>query len=276
MWRKIFIVVVGLLFVFPAFTLAGEGSDTIGKCNLLPQLRYSYTSNDFDCEEPGGNIFDFGKYDTHSVYLQVDYGICDYFDIYALVGVSFIDPDTSSYDIGDATILSFDLDYDPGIFWGVGVRGTFYRADSGFYVGAGVNFTHMYADLTAKAYINGVLTDSTSGDLNEYNLYADLHAGWHFKNIGLTPYIGVEYRQVWAELDMGGRMEMDNHNPVGPYVGFDYYINDRLYINAEGHMVDRWGANIGIGYLFDICPKPAPTVVTPEPPVTSPTMTPMK
>ncbi len=30
-------------------------------------------------------------------------------------------------------------------------------------------------------------------------LTPDIHAGWHFKDIGLTPYLGVEYRWAWAE-----------------------------------------------------------------------------
>ena len=279
MRRKIFIIVVGFLFVLPAITLAGEGSDTIGKCNLLTQLRYSYTSNDFDCDNSveEGDAFSMGTYDTHSAYLQVDYGICDYFDVYLLFGVSFIDPNTSVYlELPDRYDLK--LDYDPGIMWGVGVKGTFFRADNGFYVGGGVHFTHMYADVEYKEYQNGVFNYSLNCDLNEFNLYADLHAGWHFKNIGLTPYIGIEYRQAWVEFDAHHDVDfdMENHYPVGAYVGLDYYINDRFYLNVEGHMVDRWGANIGVGYLFDICPTPAPAVVTPELPETSPTMTPMK
>jgi hypothetical protein len=129
-----------------------------------------------------------------------------------------------------------------------------------------------------KEYTNGVFNFSRNCDLNEYNLYADLHAGWHIKNTGLTPYIGVEYRYAWVEFDQHheNTIDMENHYPVGAYVGLDYYINDRFYLNVEGHMVDRWGVNVGVGYLFDICPKPAPVAPAPELPETSPAITPMK
>ncbi len=43
------------------------------------------------------------------------------------------------------------------------------------------------------------------------------------------------------------------------FVGLDHYINDRLYLNFEGrtNFNDGWGIEGGIGYMFDICAKPA-------------------
>ena len=289
MLKKTFIITIGLLLAIPVFALAGEGSDTIGECQLLPQLRYSYTDNNFD---PSGSImgfsadlFDVGEYASHSAYIQLDYGITNDLDVYALIGVNFIDSVTGRFTSGLAAPInhSFKPDYDPGLLWGVGVRRTICRSKNGFYFGAGIHFTHILANMDYKYYQNNALVDWGHGDLNEYNLYGDFHIGWHFKQIGLTPYIGVEYRQVWAELNLESSplpnrysINLENHHPVGPYVGFDYYINNKLYINAEGHMVDRWGVGFGIGYLFDICPKPAPVAPAPELPETSPAITPMK
>jgi len=281
MKSKLFVFSVILLFILPFYSFAGEGSDTIGACKILPQLRYAYTDNNFDSENweiPDVDNIVSGKYISHSAYLQVDLGTCDYFDIYGLIGVNFINPETGWWEEEGINTLKFD--YDPGFLFGLGIKGTFFRADNGFYVGAGVLFTHMSAKVDWwESDANGIRYGWGDGKLTENNFYADLHTGWHFKNIGLTPYVGVEFRQVWAQLDLTGisniPTEFENHHPIGVYAGLDYFINDRLYLNVEGHAIDRWGVNAGIGYLFDICGKPAP-VVAPVIPESEPVLTPMK
>ena len=281
MKSKLFVFSVILLFILPFYSFAGEGSDTIGACKILPQLRYAYTDNDFESNYPSAELLKVGRYVTHSAYLQVDMGTCDYFDIYGLIGASFIHTDAGlTMDMGGGLYYIWKQYYDPGFMFGLGIKGTFFRADNGFYVGAGALFTHLAADTEIKL----TLTDPTpgiytnKGKLIENNFYADLHVGWHFKNIGLTPYVGVEYRQVWARFKkplFKATIDLENHHPVGVYAGLDYFINDRLYLNVEGHAIDRWGVNAGIGYLFDICGKPAP-VVAPVIPESEPVLTPMR
>ncbi len=113
-------------------------------------------------------------------------------------------------------------------------------------------------------------------------LTPDIHAGWHFKNIDLTPYIGLEYRWVWAKAsyDIGQQIPIDGDielnlrqdKGLGIYAGVDYYATDRLYFNVEGNMLSRWGVSASVGYLFDICEKPK----APAPaPVIEPKLEPM-
>ncbi len=94
-------------------------------------------------------------------------------------------------------------------------------------------------------------------------LTPDIHAGWHFKNIDLTPYIGVEYRWAWAKAsyDIGQQLSpltaisistWNRKTRIGIFAGVDYYVTDHLYFNVEGNMLNRWGVSASVGYLFDI------------------------
>ncbi len=63
-----------------------------------------------------------------------------------------------------------------------------------------------------------------------------------------------------------GDVELHMDDPVYMFVGLDHFINDRLYLNVEGrtNFNDGWGIEGGIGYLFDICAKPAPPSWSPH------------
>ena len=253
MIKKSLFLATCLLLVFPVLVSAGEGSDTVGDQNLLLQLRYDYSVNDYDSDwdNPVGKDRDF-DFSSHSVYLRADYGLTDNVDIYGLFGYRLLDADVD----GEAGMGSIDA-----ILWGVGLKGTFYRADSGLYFGGGLGLTHAFTP-------GKVELDVPSGggnrdfDYNELNITADLHFGWHFKEIGLTPYFGVEYRYTWLMLEghdasSGAGIEDDDtglfneeHN-FGIFAGIDYFINDRFYMNVEGHAFNYWGGSFSIGYLFD-------------------------
>ncbi len=74
-------------------------------------------------------------------------------------------------------------------------------------------------------------------------------------------------------LDADIDLNFDQKDSFGIFAGVDYYVNDRLYFNVEGNMLNRWGVSAGFGYLFDICEKPAPA---PAPaPVIEPKLEPM-
>ena len=282
MKSKLFVFSVILLFILPFYSFAGEGSDTIGACKILPQLRYSYITSDYHNDgTPSFNT----KYENQSVYLQLNWGIHNNIDVYALVGASFIKLVAKGTSVDPAGLphhVKFTFDPDTSFLWGVGAKGTFFRADSGFYCGAGICFTHSFTgDVGYDVYVDGVHMDHDPYPIRwwEYSLITDVHAGWHFKKWGLTPYAGVEYWQTWAYAEekdnSDNRVSFHPDHPVGVYVGLDHFIADKLYLNVEGHMINRWGVNAGIGYLFDICGKPAP-VVAPVIPESEPVLTPMK
>jgi outer membrane protein W len=253
MAKKSFFVALGLLLVFPAFLFAGEGSDTIGDENLLLQLRYSYIDNDYDTkyEELRDDEWDFDDITSNSVYLQLDYGITDHIDIYGLIGYRLLDVDII-VERGDDVIRG-DMDT---FLWGVGLKSTFYRADSGFYFGGGLGLTHAFTPSKTKMrWDNNEVYDY---HYQELSLTCDLHAGWRFP-CGFNPYFGVEYRYSWMYLEMidddeinqnySGRFE-EEHN-LGVYAGIDYYLNNKLFFNVEGHVLDYWGVSASFGYLFD-------------------------
>ncbi len=269
-----------LVLALSTFAFAGEGSDTIGACKMLPQLRYGYSVSNWETDSAIAFPYTDWDISAHNYYAQLNWGVHPNIDIYALVGGRSVCAE-SEFDV-----LTVKTDSVPMFLWGFGVKGTFYRADSGFYVGAGLLFTHSFSDdFSLKTYVNGVLVSETDEIFSRYviKVTPDIHVGWNFKNIGLTPYLGVDY--TWGraitkfEIAPGFSEEIqhDLEHPFGIYGGIDYYLNDKLYINVEGrsNFVNGWGVETGIGYKFDICGAPAPA---PEPipaPVIEPKLEPM-
>ncbi len=115
--------------------------------------------------------------------------------------------------------------------------------------------------------------------LSAYMLTPEIHVGWHIKDTGLTPYLGVDYTwsRAVAEIEGGGKIVNRLENPFFMFVGVDYLLNDKLYLNVEGrtNFVDGWGVEAGFGYMFDICAKPAPAPAPAPAPVIEPKLEPM-
>jgi hypothetical protein len=174
--------------------------------------------------------------------------------------------------------------------WGLGARGTFWRSDSGLYVGGGALFTHTRTtDYGATIFLSLEIppfppfaAEFDTGDMYRtdiYQLTADLHAGWHLESVGLTPYVGVDY--TWARMvteyeGVNDKADSYPRHPWGIYAGADYFLNNRLYLNVEGRsdFADGWGVETGVGYMFDLCAKPAPPEPAPVP-VIEPKLEPM-
>ncbi len=257
---------------------AGEGSDTVGDGKLLPELRYSYSQTELKTDFP---LLSSGEYNLtqHDVYLQLYWGLNPNVDIYGLVGARF---ESFDADVIDSPLLGgFNInaayDTSANFLYGLGVKATFYRADNGFYIGGGLLFTHSFGedkDLELSGDVLGMDLATLVGDFptkistRMITLTPDIHAGWHFKNIGLTPYVGLEYRWAWAEASYdigqvtGGIIDGDfdlnfqQEDSFGIFAGIDYRVNDRLSFNVEGNLLDRWGVSASVGYLFDINGKP--------------------
>jgi hypothetical protein len=272
MMKKLFLIsLVVLAFSVSAF--AGEGSDTIGACRLMPELRYAYYETPVRVDS-GPSSMDFDndwRLGEHNVTLQVNYGLSDYVDVFAFAGGRIAAEKTGDYSIPPRFFdqeTAFDLG--SGFIGGVGIKGTFYRAPNGFYFGGGMSFTYAFTCENLHLKDNGVTVAGLTYRETDAAITADLHAGWHIGDTGLTPYLGVEYR--WNQEDLyaekaGKDFPPNNYtteakNPVGVYVGLDYLLNNRLYFNLEGQMIKRWGGSFSVGYLFDLCPVP---VVVPPP-----------
>jgi hypothetical protein len=233
------------------------------------------------------NDFDTTKR-MHLYYAQLNIGVTDYVDVYTLIGTASM---RSEYWAKDPTAWGETFEYgwvnnNPhGFLWGVGLKGTFFRLDNGLYLGTGVNFNEVRVyDVNYKEYRDGAQSydsrhTAEKAGWHEYNLYADLHAGWHIKKIGLTPYVGAQYRWGWADMQYYGaganvwKEYYQPENPWGMYVGADYYLNDKLCVNVQGNLIDQWGVDVGIGYLFDICGKTKPAA-TPPPAASAPVIEP--
>ncbi len=284
-----------LVAAFSVCALAGEGSDTLGACKLMPELRYSYfetpmVNHDIGIGTNGtSEYFDWWARD-HAATVGVTWGVIDNLDLYTFVGARIcytMEGRASIYPVDFKEVFEFGS----GFTCGLGVRGTFWRSPNGFYVGGGTSVTYAltHGKRHLKIYEAGVLVwDSLSDEgyyFQEQNLavVADLHAGWHIKNTGLTPYFGVEYRlnQAYVKarsiyIDGSDCTTFYEKYPVGVYVGLDHMIAERLYLNVEAHMINRWGGTATIGYVFDICGKPEPVPVAPAPaPVIEPKLEPM-
>jgi hypothetical protein len=267
MFKKSLLLTLSLLLVFSLSAFAGEGSDTVGGGKLLPQLRYGYSGSEWNTSSVAANGFNDWDINAHSYFAQVNWGVLNNLDLIGVVGGRSVTMES------DGPLGSIESDgWAPMFMVGLGARATFFRADNGFYVGGGAMFTYSRSrefefDMTTVA--GGHL--DFDGTLGVYMLVPELHAGWHIGNTGLTPYIGVDYvySRALAEIDGIGDVDLTMKNPVYMFVGLDHYINDRLYLNFEGrtNFNEGWGIEGGIGYLFDICPKPAPPVVEPAPPI---------
>jgi hypothetical protein len=279
---------------FSMFAFAGEGSDTIGACKMLPQLRYTYAENHYDSDSFWIKEFLFDgaendwKVREHDFVVQLNWGVHDNVDLYAFVGGRIAHAEGTG-DLGPGTEFKYTSDLGGNFIWGVGVKGTFYRSPGGFYFGGGLSFINAFTDDSRyyKFYVNDAFVTSYKGIFsyksNVMHATADLHAGWNFKNIGLTPYVGVEYRWTKANIEAKANgapftydSTMEEDQPFGVYVGVDYLLKDRIYFNLEGNMINRWGGSMSVGYLFDICakPEPAPAPIAPAP-VIEPKLEPM-
>ncbi len=280
-----------LVAVFALGALAGEGSDTIGACRLMPELRYSYyetpvTSSTMAVFRDGTVYHLDWRQKEHDAVAQLNWGVIDNLDLFTFVGARIC----PTYE-GDVTALGdnfvYDLDLGTGFTCGLGVKGTFWRSPSGFYAGGGASVVYGVSKHknSLKIYVNDELMMDTLRDLGAYYIEqnlavtADLHAGWSFEKIGLTPYVGVEYRWLNAYLTQHQPgvpdvcLNFREKNPVGVYVGVDYLIAKRLTLNLEGHMINRWGGSLAVGYRFDICG--APEAAAPPAPVIEPKIEPM-
>ncbi|MBN2224442.1 MAG: TonB-dependent receptor [Deltaproteobacteria bacterium] len=276
---------VGYLFdsAIPNLSSGGMGTDTVGACHLLAQVRYSYAYNNYDTDYYrfiGDDVDNDFEFESHSVYLQLTYGLTDYVDVYGLLGYRNV-----CFDIDGNLRFSDNFD---ALLWGVGLKSTFYRADNGFFVGGGLGLTHAFNPTKRAMTYYDVEDDDYSSykyQYNEMNLTGDLHAGWHFANIGLTPYFGVEYRYTvltmeayrpgYHEIDDDSSARFEQKNRVGVFAGVNWLINDRFFLNVEGHAIDYWGGSCGFGYRFDICGAPEPAPAPAPTPVIEPKLEPM-
>ncbi len=290
MCKKIFLTAL-LVTVLSMSAFAGEGSDTVGGGKLLPQLRYGYGVSTWETDD-----WDFTSPDisSHRYYAQVNWGILDNVELVALAGgESFTMEDSLSVVIPGVGYLyaSEKTEWADSFMWGIGARGTFWRSDSGLYVGGGALFTHTRpADYSAAIWVSietvpfpPIISAYDTGDVYRtdiYRLTADLHAGWHIGDTGLTPYAGVDY--TWARMHTeftvpgGNEFDYELKHPWGIYAGADYFLNDRLYLNVEGRsdFADGWGLETGFGYMFDLCAKPVAPAPAPAP-VIEPKLEPM-
>ncbi|MBN2223383.1 MAG: hypothetical protein JW765_01775 [Deltaproteobacteria bacterium] len=284
MVKRSLLLALSLVLVFTLSTFAGEGSDTVGGGKLLPQLRYGYSASDWDSVEyilAGYRDWDVN---THSYYLQVNWGVLENVELVGLVGGQSLAMD--SHRLG----ARFESDgWAPMFMWGLGVKATFFRADNGLYVGGGALFTHSFSrDFEIDQYnAAGVRVASYDVYMDIYRLTPELHVGWHIGDTGLTPYIGVDYTWLRASSDWVDKanpafaFDASFHldDPVYMFVGLDHQVTDRLYLNFEGRTnfsgSDGWGIEGGIGYMFDICPKPAPAPAPEPAPVIEPKLEPM-
>jgi hypothetical protein len=280
MIKKLSLVFV-ILLVFSVCAFAGEGSDTIGACKLLPELRYSYYEADMGLKSdtvPTFINYTDWRLKEHTASLQVTYGLTDYVDLYAFVGARVAGTKSGDVEFGRLGHMDLIFDLGQGFTGGAGVKGTFYRSPKGLYVGGGLEFiweaNTVIRDFTREIEGLPKVSDADNGIHwadSSYTLIADLHAGWTFKKIGLTPYVGVEYlwnREYMKLINTDFKYTGTNPSQVGVYVGLDYLATNNLYFNVEGHMVDRWGGSASVGLLFDLCEKPAPAPEpTPAPPI---------
>jgi hypothetical protein len=280
MAKKVLLLTFSLLLVLSVSAFAGEGSDTIGACKLLPQLRYGYTVTNWDTASSEAGPFRSWDAKAHNYYLQANWGLFSNLDVIALVGGRSVCSEADYY--ASRSIHYVTKTEAPMFMWGVGFKLTFFRAN-GFYVGGGALFTHAISgNYDYKTYRNGALWNDSPSiyTRNVYKLVPELHVGYHFKNIALTPYVGVDVVVARAHVEIEGDGDIDLYvdNPVFMFTGLDYYINDKLYVNVEGrgNFVDGWGVETGVGYLFDICGAPAPEPIPePAPPVIEPKLEPM-
>jgi len=298
MLKRITLAVI-LVTAVSVCAFAGEGSDTIGACRLMPELRYSFNETPMDTEY--GYYFDpdllYNHYTfrEHTATLGATWGATDNLALYAFVGAVI---DSSLEGTADVYInptagymdMRSKIDPDNGLTCGLGIRGTFWRSSGGLYCGGGASVAYSSTEFDGifghgEKTVPGYSVSYTYIIRDKFRLRnlaatADLHAGWTFKDIGLTPYLGVEYRwsKVYVKEIGQGRFVKFNareRKPVGVYVGLDYRIKDRVNVNLEGHMINRWGASASIGLLFDLCGKPAPEPEPAPAPVIEPKLEPM-
>lgn len=67
-----------------------------------------------------------------------------------------------------------------------------------------------------------------------------------------TPYIGCKYGtyDVIRFIDGENRKRFKSDDGAGIVVGMDFWVNERVKVNAEGHFLDEQAASVSCGVLF--------------------------
>ncbi len=226
---KISVFILSLLILTPA----GYSAPCYG--TRLPQKKqffmgvqtYSLLNRDLEAE--------WGEVRSLQNFYLLSYGLNDWFSIDLKGGVG---------NIKQRPFTSSELDYHTSFAGGYGFRIRLYENDDNG-ISAVCGFQHISVH-PRSIRIEGVKNRSILDDWQGSLLVS--------KKIGLcTPYIGTKLSRVdyihWIEDNRKRRMS-DLTRSWGAVLGLDIALNEKMFLNLEGHAVDEEAFSIAIMYEF--------------------------
>jgi hypothetical protein len=271
-------LVCGLLVAVAAvnaFGVALPGTPTAELKKGQWNVGYGYTYSDIDLDQtkvkyveleevgegeyalaPGQSKLDFDDVKTHFHYLTIGYGIDDWWEVYAQLGIADVKYRTIEPDNPDDEWSGRNLDND--FAWGIGTKVTFYKQDNVEWgvvaqmnwIDTGLEEKYTEEDVTYKDELTwktrelliavGPTVDMGGWWLYGGPFYYDLSGDSKFKE--KVDGIGTVYKDS---------LDLNEDSNFGGYVGAKFIIAENTSLNFDVAAVSGgWAAGTGLVYRF--------------------------
>ena len=253
----LFLIVLSVC-IFSGTSYGQTGGLTNGK--NVSKLDLYYFSQEFDTDitssaqmAPAIWNRDYeGPYERDVLMLRGSYGLFDRFDV--LVGIGLLD-DKHVADNRAGTANDHVQKGSDNFLWQVGLRTTFFKTKSGFYLGGLATYSRWDSgDDSYVAYpTNDPQKRSSEWKEQKLSLYTGTQVG------KFSPYAGIEYTDIKVTqklkaypLSPGASWvnEYEIEDRWGAVAGITYPLSKHFDINAETHFINQTRFDIGLSYKF--------------------------
>ncbi len=255
-----------VLFFCMSLIVASEGyCATVGNpIETLGNNKFAISAEknmEFSRELENGPFLQSDIKDAYQMYAKGSYGFTDYFNIYAKVGISdlehkFKDPESLYNE-------DFDIEYDIGPLWGVGILAATPRWH-GFNVGLDFQYAGWYVEVEDFRFERQKASEQ-SGEVLVTELQGAFFISYNIrlaKKTRIVPYVGVSYlylnnetketiRYVTPRKSGSMDFDLDNTEEFNVVVGGDIIVGENFSVTFEGTtLYDNKGVMVGVTYKF--------------------------
>ncbi len=242
MKRTILAILLSFFLPYPAF------SDSINLINpqgaenwsILTKINWNF---DGDLDFDGSNFVQSGSDieidDHYKINAIAVFGITDEIDLYAGIGISdfSIDGNLASYG-------KMNIDADTDIAYIAGIKSLFF-IDSGYY--AGIDFQYEWSNNDADIELS---SGNYDGDIDYEKWHIAPYIARPYETY--SPYAGIRYTSIEYKADFSGlgKIDFENDNEIGIFIGSDFNITDNISGNIEIGFLDQTSISTSINYKF--------------------------
>jgi outer membrane protein OmpA-like peptidoglycan-associated protein len=234
----------------------GPAESTVEAGDISTGLYLYYDASEWDT---GNNQVDsaIGEVKRQGIFANFTYGLHDDWEVIAKLGFQGLDTEGNEY------VKAFDSSGDA--FLGLALKGVLYRSN-GFSAGPFIQYSRYSGyDIDARV-LNDTGSDIFDGEITDLSA---LEVGVNFQHDfnSVDVFYGVYGYQNKFDLDGdygSDRLDLtpEEEGNFGLFAGIIAPISDRFNIVAEMDYASKWGASIGVNYLFGHKNPPKPIVIT--------------